>query len=312
MIKLSELFIERLKKIIPVDKFSLVEDSFKQDNAFIYRINTLKVARQEVLSVFSEKGIKFSEIDWSDDAIQVNDFKQDIELIKNFVSEGKIYKQGLSSILVPLILGVNKDDSVLDLCAAPGSKSTQMSAMMDNNGSIVCIEKVKNRFYRLKSVVTLLGAENISFQLMDGRRYRSNDMLFDKILVDAPCSSEGRFSLQKSESLRYWSLRKIKEMQKKQKGLLMSASRLLKPSGVLVYSTCTFAPEENEGVIDWFLKKTNNEFEIDEIVLKGIDTYPCVDEWKGKVFNKQVKKCVRILPGNKMQGFFMAKIKKYL
>ena len=104
----------------------------------------------------------------------------------------------------------------------------------------------------------------------DGRRLRAHDGLYDRILVDAPCSCEGRFIINEPKSFAYWSVRKIKEMSHKQKGLLLNASRLLGPGGILVYATCTFAPEENEEVVDWFLRKTDGRFELTPIRIDGV------------------------------------------
>ena len=90
--------------------------------------------------------------------------------------------------------------------------------------------------------------------------------------MDAPCSCEGRFIINEPKSFAYWSVRKIKEMSHKQKGLLLNASRLLRPGGILVYATCTFAPEENEEVVDWFLRKTDGRFEL----------VPITNRWESK------------------------------
>lgn len=152
-----------------------------------------------------------------------------------------------------------------------------------------------------------MGAENIDLRLMDGRRFQARGQLFDRILVDAPCSSEGRFRFEDKKTFAYWSLRKIKEMVEKQRGLLLNASRLLKPGGVMVYSTCTFAPEENEGVVDWLLRKTEGRLKVDEIGFQDIPRYPAVAEWQNKVYNKQVQNCLRVLPGKQMDGFFITK-----
>ena len=133
---------------------------------------------------------------------------------------------------------------------------------------------------------------------------------FDKILVDAPCSSEGRFKIADKKTFAYWSLRKIKEMVHKQRGLLLNASRLLKPGGTLVYSTCTFAPEENEGVVNWLLKKTAGALKVEPVLLDDVVSYPAVEEWEGKIFNPAVRNCFRVLPTSEMEGFFITKIVK--
>jgi len=145
---------------------------------------------------------------------------------------------------------------------------------------------------------------------MDARRFRPRNSFFDKILVDAPCSSEGRFQSGNPKTLAYWSSRKIKEMMRKQRGLLLAASRLLKPGGILVYSTCTFAPEENEGVVHWLLKKTKGTLRTESIDIPGVASYPVVTQWNKKEFNGEITKCFRVLPNVHMEGFFIAKFKK--
>jgi len=209
-----------------------------------------------------------------------------------------------------LVLDPRGGENILDMCAAPGSKTTQMAALMQNQGTIVAIEAVRNRYYKLKAVTSLLGVENVIFKLMDGRSYRAREQLFDKILVDAPCSCEGRFKVEDPKTYRYWSLRKIREMTRKQKGLLLNASRLLKPEGRLVYATCTFAPEENEEVLNWLLKKTAGTIRVDKIHIKDISAYPARQQWQGKTFDRQIENCLRILPDEKMEGFFIAKLQK--
>ena len=108
----------------------------------------------------------------------------------------------------------------------------------------------------------------------------------------------------------YWSPRKIKEMVRKQRGLLLAASRLLKPGGVMVYSTCTFAPEENEGVVDWLLRKTKGALKIEPIHLKDVKSYPTILTWKKRDYNSDVGGCLRVFPDERGEGFFIAKLTK--
>lgn len=307
---LPDLFLERLKTIIPKSQYEHVLRGFLSPRTLSVRINTLKVARKDFLKGLKEKNIVFKEISWTDDALVLDGDDPDALGMTDLVTEGLMYRQGLSSMLPVILLDPQQEDCVLDMCAAPGSKATQIAARMNNRGKIVCIEAVRGRYYRLKSVAQLMGAANISFHLMDARRYRPRDQLFDKILVDAPCSSEGRFKSDVPKTFAYWSPRKIKEMVRKQRGLLLVASRLLRPGGILIYSTCTFAPEENEGVVHWLLRKTEGMLEAEKIYFPGVASYPIVAEWKGKVFNELVKKGLRVLPGDDMEGFFVAKFKK--
>jgi len=318
---LPELFFQRLKKIIPPDCLQSALESFQINKALSFRINTLKISRQEMVAILNSRKVDFKSISWYPDGIVMVPSTKD--KMEDLVQRGLLYQQGLSSMLAPVALAPSFGESVLDLCAAPGSKATMIAALLENSGKILCVEKVRSRMYKLQSVVKLLGATNIEVKLADGRKLfwqkgKDNKRIiknssvepfdFDKILVDAPCSSEGRFHLSRKKTFSYWSLRKIKEMRKKQKGLLLSASRMLRPEGSLIYSTCTFAPEENEEVIQWFLKKTEGKFRVVPLDVKDIRTTSPLLEWGGKVFDKQIENCMRVLPDEKMEGFFIAKI----
>jgi 16S rRNA (cytosine1407-C5)-methyltransferase len=177
---------------------------------------------------------------------------------------------------------------------------------MNNQGTLKANEPVRQRLYRLKAVLQLTGA-HAQITSTDGRRMEGHGELFDRVLVDAPCSCEGRFILDEPKSFAYWSVRKIKEMSHKQKGLLLNAGRLLRPGGTMVYSTCTFAPEENEEVVDWFLRKTEGRFALSPIRIDGVKTYPCLTHWQKRTYDIGIRDAARILPNERMEGFFIAK-----
>jgi NOL1/NOP2/sun family putative RNA methylase len=306
---LPDLFIERLKNIIPAESFAEVISTFASHGPVTMRINTLKMSREDVLRELTAQAISFQTLPWSPDALifptVASEECRNIDLVK----ENMLYRQSLSSMLPVLVLDPKTCETVLDFCAAPGSKTTQMSALMQNQGEIVAVEAIRPRFYKLKSVCELLGAKNVACKLTDARRFRSME-LFDKVLVDAPCSSESRFKTDDPKSVGYWNTRKIKEMVHKQRGLLLSASRFLKPGGTLVYSTCTFAPEENEGVVDWVLRKSEGQLESVAASVDGITSYPAIREWEGKTFCPEVDHVLRVLPDGVMEGFFIAKFIK--
>ncbi len=300
-------FLERLQAILPAGSYESVLQSFSSPPSVSVRINTLKIQRPDVVQALQHEGSAFTPVPWSDSALILGGDEAGGWQNSDLTKSGRIYRQGLSSMLPALALSPQPGERILDMCAAPGSKTTQIAALMQNHGEIVAIEAIRPRFYKLKSVVEQMGAQCVSFKVMDARKFRSNEP-FDKILLDVPCSSEGRFRTNDPKSFAYWSLRKIKEMVRKQRGLILNASRLLKPGGVLVYSTCTFAPEENEGVIDWALKKTKGAIETAPVHCEGIKTYPALTEWQGKAFNPGVGNCFRVLPDGVMEGFFIAKL----
>ncbi|MFH1384723.1 MAG: RsmB/NOP family class I SAM-dependent RNA methyltransferase [Candidatus Omnitrophota bacterium] len=302
-------FFERLEQILPDEIFFPIVEHFFHSAHLTVRINTLKIEREQALRHLTEHNISFNHVSWFPDALSLSRITpKDFERT-DLVKKGFFYRQGLSSMLPVVLLDPQPGEAILDMCAAPGSKTTQIAALMHNKGSIVAIEKVRNRFYKLKSVLDLLGVQNVSCKIIDARRYHPQEERFDKILLDAPCSSEGRFNLSNKKTYSYWSIRKIKEMARKQKGLILNATRLLKPGGVIVYATCTFAPEENEAVIDWLLRRTS-DVKVMPITLKGVPRYEALKAWQGKKFNPQVDNCLRVFPTTYMEGFFIAKIAK--
>ncbi|MBI5416188.1 MAG: RsmB/NOP family class I SAM-dependent RNA methyltransferase [Candidatus Omnitrophica bacterium] len=305
--ELPSIFLERLKAIVGEGRYRDVLAGFSRPEILSVRVNTLKTTRSRILARLKELNISFKEVLWSAEALTLEGISREELGRMDLINDGSLYRQSFSSMLPVLALAPQPGERILDMCAAPGSKTTQIAALMENTGEIVAVEAVRGRYYRLKSVLAQTGVTNVSLKFTDARRFRS-PQLFDRILFDAPCSSEGRFKTDDPETYAYWSPRKIKEMVRKQRGLLLHASRLLKPGGVLVYSTCTFAPEENEGVIDWLMRKTQRELTVQPVSFEGVTSYPALLTWQKKSFNRQVENCLRVLPDGHREGFFIAKV----
>ena len=131
---------------------------------------------------------------------------------------------------------------------------------------------------------------------------------FDRVLLDAPCSSESRMRWQDVKTYQHWSLRKVRETQRKQKSLLRSAYAALKPGGVLLYCTCSFAPEENELVVEALLRKTDAQLlPIENLPQHSV---PGLTHWSGKSLSSQLQQSRRILPNGIWDGFYLARIIK--
>ncbi|MFA5259945.1 MAG: RsmB/NOP family class I SAM-dependent RNA methyltransferase [Candidatus Omnitrophota bacterium] len=305
---LPPVFVDRLRLILPPQEQAAVLSHFSSPSVVSVRINTLKKSRGECLAALKDRGVRFQEVPWWPLALIIDPVSVDQITASGYFEQGWLYRQSLSSMLPVLALGPQPGERVLDMCAAPGSKTTQIAALMEGRGTIVAVEAVRSRFYKLKSVAAALGAGNIIFCCLDARRFRSKDALFDKILVDVPCSCETRFKFSDPKTFAFWSPRKIKDMVRKQRGLLLAASRLLNPGGSLVYATCTFAPEENEGVVDWLLRKTASVWDIDPIRFPGVETTPALTRWENREFDARVANCCRVLPTETMEGFFMVKL----
>ena len=166
--------------------------------------------------------------------------------------DGRVYPINPSSTLAIEALSPRPGEEVLDLAAAPGGKTILMAARMDNVGRIAAVEPVKGRFFRLRANLERCGVTIAALYMHDGRSIgRKTPERFDRVLLDAPCSSEARFRADVPRSFAHWTPRKVKEAARKQRGLIRSAFACLKPGGRLVYCTCTFSREENEDVVDY-------------------------------------------------------------
>ncbi|MEM1535016.1 MAG: RsmB/NOP family class I SAM-dependent RNA methyltransferase [Candidatus Pacearchaeota archaeon] len=223
---------------------------------------------------------------------------------------GYYYVQSISSMLPAKVLMPQANSLVLDCCAAPGSKTTHLAAIMANSGLIVANDISWERGIALASNLQRCGVINailttMPFSLL-AKNLISKKLSFDYILVDAPCSNEG--TIRKNQELfKLWSEKTIKRLSRIQKGILARAIGLLKNDGILVYSTCTLAPEENEEVIDYVLRKF--PLRVEKIKLK-IPTRQGISEWQGKSYSKEIKKAIRIMPQDfDSEGFFIAKLR---
>lgn len=309
--KRKDLFLARLSQIIPDEHVASVLDVFERAFPVVIRFNSLKSTREAVMDFLQKQHINYELIDWCPEVMVLDEASASEVHDWPLYQQGAIYRQSLSSILAGQTLDPQPQERVLDLCAAPGSKTSWMAMVMQNTGHIDAVEVIKTRFYKLKSVLALLGVTNVAPHIMDGRKWR-DEQGYDRVLVDAPCSSEGRINFTRPKSYAYWSERKIKEMAHKQKGLIRNAARLLKPGGTMVYSTCTFAPEENEAIVSWLLRKDPDMELVDIHISEKIETYPCLTSWRDRPFHRDIHKCVRVLPTRMMDGFFIAKFEKQI
>jgi NOL1/NOP2/sun family putative RNA methylase len=229
----------------------------------------------------------------------------------NLYKEGYFYVQSLSSMIPPLVLDPKSTDKVLDICAAPGSKTTQMAAMMENKGEVLANDSSPIRRMKLEANLKIQGVKNTYLSGFPAQSlWEKFPEFFDKTLVDVPCSMEGRFCTFEPKSYEGWSEKKVKNLAKLQKWMLRSAVSATKPGGRIVYSTCTLSPEENEEVIDWILEKEKGNIEITQFSITNIQFSNGITEWEGGEYNPEVKKCARINPSGTMEGFFVASIRK--
>ena len=310
-------FLDRLALIVPPESLDGVVATFEQPLGVGFRVNTLKADPAEVVARLADEGIEARAVAGVPGAYAVAAEDRALLLASAPYAEGLVYLQNVSSQLPALLLDPQPGERILDLCAAPGSKTRQIACLVKDDAEIVALEKVRNRFYKLRANLGDQGETCVLPVLGSGTAYwRRAPESFDRVLLDAPCSTEGRFRTHDPETTRYWRPRKVKEMQAKQRRLLFGAVQALKPGGTLVYSTCTFAPEENEAVLTKALKTFGDALEVVEAGLPGDGpvaeaTRPGLDVWKGRDFDPQVTHARRVLPDGLLEAFFVARLVKH-
>ena len=262
------------------------------------RVNTLKTNIEKIKENLNNNKIQFNEVLWYKDALIINNVNekiiQELEIYKN----GEIYLQSLSSMIPAIILNPKENENILDMTAAPGGKTTQMSALSNNNALITASEKNKIRLERLKYNIEKQGAKGINILNEDSRKL-SNYFSFDKILLDAPCSGSGTLNLNDEKINRYFNEELVQKSQKIQCELLKKALTILKPNCEMVYSTCSILKEENENNLLKVLNKNVEIVPINEEIFEGVPLLP-----------SNINGTLTVCPNEFYEGFFIAKLRK--
>ena len=304
-------FKERMQKLMPEKKdFEAFEKIVHTGPRNFIRCNTLKITPKELMQRLSKK--------WK--VIQPYPSYEEIILVEQELKPGELgnsiehllgyyYVQEVSSMLSVLALNPNENDIVLDLCASPGSKTSQTAARMKNIGTLIANDLKLDRVKILSAILERNGVSNIIITQKDAIAFCSHleklRFKFDKILLDAPCSGEGTLRSSPKTFL-MWNEKIINKFSRQQKKLIAYAIKCLKRGGTLVYSTCTHSPEENEEVIDFALSNFPVAVEKIELPLKCRQG---IISWYNKVYSNELKKACRIYPqDNDSEGFFVCKL----
>lgn len=305
-----EQFLSRLRKIIPQEKLESVLEALNSKTIPSIRVNTFKITPRQLSQRVLKNEIDLQRVSWNQNAFTVlNKTQRELTELEEY-KQGLFYIQNLSSMIPALVIDPKPSEKILDIAAAPGSKTTQMALLMHNKGEIVANDMSRGRVFKLISNLKEQAVTNTRVTQLPGQTlWKQYPEYFDKTLVDVPCSMEGRINLTEPKTYQDWSLGKIRALVPRQQYLLRSAISATKPGGIIVYSSCTLAPEENEGVIDWILKKEQDAVEVEKIEIPNLELEAGITYWN-KQYNPQVKKTARILPSKHMEGFFIAKIKK--
>ncbi len=253
--KFKEKFKEKYSKLTDFEEYqeSVIKDFARKS----IRINTLKYTIQEVKKSLERDGWLLRQIPWCSTGffIEHSTGRRDIGNSKQH-KKGMFFSQGAPSMIPPLLMGISGKAKVLDLCAAPGGKTHHLACLMDNKGYLLANEPNNFRQRILKLNLERCGVENVSFDSQNGENY-TNSEKFDAILIDAPCTGSGLIKgkiARTKKLLKEWNPKITIKYAKKQRLMLEAATKHLRKHGKIVYSTCSMEPEEDELLIDGFLK----------------------------------------------------------
>jgi len=277
--------LPRYRSIVP--DWDRLLDACRRPLPTVVRANTLRTSPEALRERLLRQGISTTQLPWEPTLLEVD--RPVGSTIEHWL--GLLYVQEAVQTLPVIALDPRPGEAVLDLCAAPGGKSTHIAARMAGDGPLVLNEPNGRRQQALLANVNRLGVLNATITGYRGEQFPLRAR-FDRVLVDAPCSAEG--TLRKEPSLRAGAAKRtIARLARLQKRLIVRAYDLLRPGGVLVYSTCTFAPEENESVVAHLLQA--RPARLKPLSLPG-ETAPALASWQGETYPDEVRLCARVYP----------------
>ena len=263
------------------------------------RVNPLKSTMEDVCAVLDKSGIAYESVPWYADALILRGVREEAVQALPEYEAGHMYLQSLSSMMPPLVMNPGKNESILDMAAAPGGKTTQMAALSANTTLITACEKNKIRAERLQFNLDRQGAKRVNVMCQDARQL-SDLFKFDKVLLDAPCTGSGTILIAEGEPERRMTPDWVAKTANTQKAMLKKALTLLSAGHEMVYSTCSILREENEDVLNAVLPGMKAEIvPIEHEFLQHAPLLPTT-----------VPGVVCVRPTELFEGFFVAKIRK--
>lgn len=300
--KLPVEFLNKMKNLMKENEYEEFLESYNQPRHYGLRVNTLKISVEDFLRI---SPFVLEPIPWTKDGFYYKEGENPGR--HPYYHAGLYYIQEPSAMLPGAVIGAQPGECVLDLCAAPGGKTVQMAAAMKGQGLLVANDISADRVKALVKNIELCGVRNaVVTNETPEKLARNFKGFFDRILVDAPCSGEGMFR-KDEDAARSWENFKCEKCAGMQRDILEYVDKMLKPGGYMVYSTCTFSPEEDEAMIAEFMDKQGN-YEICPIPkVAGIaDGRP---EWADG--NPELAKTARLWPHRiKGEGHFVALLRK--
>ena len=269
--------------------------------AVTLRVNTLQSTLADVTAALDAAGIIWRPVPWYADALILPEAREEAVRALPLYEQGGVYLQSLSSMIPPLLLDPKPGETILDMAAAPGGKTTQMAALSANGALITACEKNAIRADRLQFNLDRQGAKRVSVMRQDARQL--DDLFrFDKVLLDAPCSGSGTLIIAEDEPQRRMTPDWLRKTTATQKALLQKALRLLSPGHEMVYSTCSILRRENEDVLKAVLPAAKAEVvPIEHEMLHHLPLLPTA-----------MPGTLCVCPDALHEGFFAARIRKLI
>lgn len=271
--------------------------------------NTLRTTPERLQRWMAQSDIELEPIDWYDGAFRLPESVSPGNRLEYIT--GLYHVQEEVSLIPPVFLDLSPSDRVLDICAAPGNKTAQIAITMENRGTVVANDLNHHRNRAVKRMIDRLGVVNTCMTTYDGTSLPRDIGSFDSVLADVPCSCEGT-TRKHPTSVENFSVEFSERLASKQIAILKKAFQVCRPGGRVVYSTCTYAPEENEGVVqDLMDTEGGDAFQIVPVEIAGLRTARGLTEWDGRDYHPSMRHALRLWPHqNDTGGFFVAVLQK--
>ncbi|AEC52871.1 proliferating-cell nucleolar protein p120 [Pyrococcus sp. NA2] len=298
----SKLFADRYYQLWG-ERALRIAEAMEKPLPRCFRVNTLKISIQELTKRLNKKGFQFKRVPWAREGFCLTREPFSITSTPEFLT-GLIYIQEASSMYPPVALDPKPNEIVADMAAAPGGKTSYLAQLMENKGIIYAFDVDEDRLRETRLNLSRLGVLNVVLFHSSSLHIDELGVEFDKILLDAPCTGSG--TIHKNPE-RKWNrtIEDIKFCQGLQMKMIEKALEVLKPGGILVYSTCSLEPEENEFVIQWVL----DNFDVELLPLKYGE--PALTNPFGVELSEEIRNARRLYPDtHRTSGFFIAKIRK--
>lgn len=300
----NEFLLSKLKQIFSKKELEAYLESNEKQRPTVIRINTLLSRRKDLAYSLSQRKVETGNLEWTDTALVAYKSEVPLGATPEYLA-GYYMIQGANSMLPVLNLDLKENMKVVDLCAAPGGKTSHIAALMNNTGILYANDMSKDRIASLRSNISRMGIQNTIITCMDAGKFNVGKV--DRVLLDAPCSGTGVISkdpLIKTSK----SAEEISRLSKTQKKLILHAFDMLKTGGVMIYSTCSILVEENEEVVDYLLTNRKNAKISDLNIGVGKEGFI---RFRSLNFNGSISKSRRIYPHvHNMDGFYYVKITK--